>query len=645
MEPYRSHMENLLELISFYQLCLHLPEDPTLTGQAAALAEKIASRERMPESMSALAQLRQRLALDGFAWFCTEFAVCASFDGPLRNHIQSLTGSPVPSFDLAGSIYAMLGQEVTPAQLLALADDPALGLALAMEQAQPELPFLFTPLIPRKHTLYFAVGMEGTSIQIQGLVPFACQDFLPLHQPVFRLFQAAPPKSLLFLNGPAGSGKRSFAARLSRKPRFLLDLEAYATASPSVQTALSHEWTLEAICSQDLACIGNYLPQRERELQDCSRLLPPHIPLLVLSSLENCPPPHVENRDTFAQALGTLSQEDFSLMGSALQKEWGIPWDFPFYKLTAGQIREIAMECCLNAKIQNRIPQKGDFIQAIHRQAAFENTASDGTRLTDLVIPPATRQRLEMVVTMAKKQSRMNHDLHSAGIIPYGKGVSALFYGPSGTGKTMAAQAIANELGLSLWRVDLSQILDKYIGETEKHLSQVFMTASRQNTLLFFDEADALFGKRSGISSSHDRYANIETSFLLQKIESYDGIALLATNLYKNFDPAFLRRINIIARFSMPDAPLREELWKKSLPGGCFADHIDFKWLARELELSPASIRASAHMAFALSDGQVSLPVLALAIRVELEKSGQELPAELLRILQENQSLAIFPFL
>ena len=636
MEPYRSHMENLLEMISFYQLCLRLLEEPDLAGQAAALAETIATRETIPESISPLGQLRQRLDLDGFAWFCVGFAVCASFDGPLRNHIQSLTGSPVPTFDLAGSLYAMLGREVTPAQLLSLRDNPSLGLALALEQAQPELPFLFTPLIPRKHTLYFAVGMEGASIQMQGLVPFACQDFLPLHQPVFRLFQAAPPESLLFLKGPAGSGKRTLAARLARKARFLLDLEAYATANLSVQTALSHEWALEAICSQDLACVGNYLPQRERELQDCCRLLPSHVPLLVLSSLEDCPPPHVENRDTFAQTLGTLSQEDFSLMREALQKESNTPGDFPFYKLTAGQMREIWLESTLNAKIQNRPPQKEDFIQATHRRAAFENAALDGIRLTDLVIFPATRQRLEMVAALAKKQPQMDRDLRSAGIIPYGKGVSALFYGPSGTGKTMAAQAIANELGLSLWRVDLSQILDKYIGETEKHLSQIFMAASQQNTLLFFDEADALFGKRSEISSSHDRYANIETSFLLQQIEAYDGIVLLATNLYKNFDPAFLRRINIIARFSMPDALLRETLWKKSLPSCCFADQIDFKWLAQELELSPASIRASAHMAFALSNGKVTLPVLALAIQGELEKSGQELPAELLRILQEN---------
>ena len=633
MEPYRSHKESLLELISFYQLCLHLPENPDLTGKAVTLAEKIASREALPESISPFPQLRQRLDLDGLAWFCAGLAVCASFDGPLRNHIQSLTGSPVPTFDLTGSLYAMLGQKVTPSQLLALMDNPSLWLALALEQAQPELPFLFAPLIPRKHTLYFTAGTEEAVIQMQGLVPLARQDFLPLHQPVFRLFHAAPPQSLLFLSGPAGSGKRALAARISHKPRFLLDLEAYAAANSSTQAALSHEWALEAVLSQDLACIGNYLPQREWELQDCIRILPSHIPLLVFSHLENCPPPRVENRDTFAQTLGTLSQEDFFLMGKALEKESGIPGDFPFYKLTAGQMREIWLESVLTGKIQNRQPQKEDFIQAIHRRAAFENAALDGIRLTDLVVSPATSQRLQMVVTLAKKRPEKDCNLRSAGIVPYGKGVSALFYGPSGTGKTMAAQAVANELGLSLWRVDLSQILDKYIGETEKHLSQVFTAASHQNTLLFFDEADALFGKRSEISSSHDRYANIETSFLLQQIEAYDGIVLLATNLYKNFDPAFLRRINIIIRFSMPDAALRKELWEKALPPDSFAEHIDLEWLAQELELSPASIRASAHMAFAFSSGKVSLDVLALAIQGELEKSGQELPSELLRIL------------
>src|SRR5918995_3901284 len=147
-----------------------------------------------------------------------------------------------------------------------------------------------------------------------------------------------------------------------------------------------------------------------------------------------------------------------------------------------------------------------------------------------------------------------------------GLGISALFAGPSGTGKTMAAEVLAAELRLDLYRVDLSQVVSKYIGETEKNLGKLFAAAEGGGVILLFDEADALFGKRSEVRDSHDRYANIEVSYLLQRMESYRGLAILTTNQRSALDPAFLRRLRFVVQFPFPDAPQRAEIWRRIFP-------------------------------------------------------------------------------
>ena len=147
-----------------------------------------------------------------------------------------------------------------------------------------------------------------------------------------------------------------------------------------------------------------------------------------------------------------------------------------------------------------------------------------------------------------------------------GLGISALFSGPSGTGKTMAAEVLANELQLDLYHIDLSQVVSKYIGETEKNLRRVFDAAEEGGAILFFDEADALFGKRSEVKDSHDRYANIEVSYLLQRMEAYRGLAILTTNMKKALDTAFLRRIRFIVHFPFPDVAARAEIWQRIFP-------------------------------------------------------------------------------
>jgi SpoVK/Ycf46/Vps4 family AAA+-type ATPase len=209
----------------------------------------------------------------------------------------------------------------------------------------------------------------------------------------------------------------------------------------------------------------------------------------------------------------------------------------------------------------------------------------------------------------------------------HGRGISALFSGGSGTGKTMAAGIIANELGLDLYRIDLSQVVNKYIGETEKNLERVFNAAEQANAILFFDEADALFGKRSDVKDAHDRYANLEVGYLLQKMEEYEGLAILATNLRQNLDDAFLRRLSVIVDFPFPDQAQRLGIWRVLFPPGApLAADVDFAALACEVSLSGGHLRnvalAAAFLA-AEAGSAITQAQLWHAVRREFQKLGR----------------------
>jgi len=162
-----------------------------------------------------------------------------------------------------------------------------------------------------------------------------------------------------------------------------------------------------------------------------------------------------------------------------------------------------------------------------------------------------------------------------------GLGITVLFHGPSGTGKTMAAEVLANKLGLDLYRIDLSTVISKYIGETEKHLRQIFDAAEQGGAILLFDEADALFGKRSEVKDSHDRYANIEVSYLLQRMEAYRGLAILTTNQKSALDAAFLRRIRFVIQFPFPDAGQRTKIWSRIFPRQIPTESLNFQKLSK----------------------------------------------------------------
>jgi AAA+ superfamily predicted ATPase len=249
-----------------------------------------------------------------------------------------------------------------------------------------------------------------------------------------------------------------------------------------------------------------------------------------------------------------------------------------------------------------------------------------GPTWSDLILPERQATALHTLSAFLRHRDRVIADWGYAPIAGE-RGLTALFAGESGTGKTMAARVLATESGLDVYRVDLSSLFSKWVGETEKNLDRIFGSAERSNAILFFDEADVVFGKRTESSDSSDRYANLETAFLLQRIEGYDGIVVLATNLRSNMDDAFVRRLDIVIDFPPPDVDTRRRLWEALLPAQApTADDIDLEFLATRFELSGGGIRncSLAAALLAADEGDmIHMHHLIRAVAIEFTKLGR----------------------
>ena len=248
----------------------------------------------------------------------------------------------------------------------------------------------------------------------------------------------------------------------------------------------------------------------------------------------------------------------------------------------------------------------------------------------DLVLSPHTREHLAELEQQVKLRWHVYQEWGFERLCAFGSGITAMFSGPSGTGKTMAAQVMARSLNMQLYRVDLAGVMNKYIGETEKRLKQVFDACERANVLLFFDEADALFGQRTQVKDAHDRFANIEIDYLLQRMEQFDGVAILATNRKNDLDKAFVRRIRFMIDFQQPGPPERRTLWQRALQqrspaGEELLAPMDWDLLANKLELTGADIASAALNAAFLARSQgsrITMEHVVHAARRELSKHG-----------------------
>ncbi len=258
----------------------------------------------------------------------------------------------------------------------------------------------------------------------------------------------------------------------------------------------------------------------------------------------------------------------------------------------------------------------------------------------DLKLEESQKHIIRDICVQVEQRKRVLHDWNLQSRYSYGTSVSALFSGPPGTGKTMAVHVMAGILGLELFKVDLSQIVDKYIGETEKRLDEVFRKAEQSNMILFFDEADAIIGKRSETKEAKDKYANTEVAYLLQRMEEYDGIVILATNYSQNIDAAFMRRIRFTVHFPLPDEARRKEIWQSAFAAETPKRNLDYDYLARQFEFSGGQIKNAVWNAcfFAAGEGgPVEMRHIVRAIQMELTKekkvSFQEALGEYARLV------------
>jgi hypothetical protein len=306
--------------------------------------------------------------------------------------------------------------------------------------------------------------------------------------------------------------------------------------------------------------------------------------------------------------------------------------DTPPYRLSIPQIARAAESARLHAAAAGRPVAWSDLGAGVRSQnaAGLERLArriEPAAAWPDLVLPAPVVDQLHDLADRARHREQVLDGWGLGSGTSRGRGLTALFAGDSGTGKTLSAEVVAGELGLDLYVVDLATIVDKYIGETEKNLDRIFNEADGVNGVLLFDEAEALFGKRTEVRDAHDRYANVEVAYLLQRMERFDGTAILTTNLRSNLDDAFTRRLDVLVDFPMPEEADRARLWQRHLEGSLpLACDLDLEFLARRFRLSGGNVRnivlTAAHRA-AATGRPVAMDDLIRATDREYRKLGR----------------------
>jgi ATPase family associated with various cellular activities (AAA)/Winged helix domain, variant len=432
---------------------------------------------------------------------------------------------------------------------------------------------------------------------------------------------------LLLLTGDDAAGQQDVAAAIAA--RFGVGL--YRLRGADLPNAAGEQAALAALWAREAALLGSGLlvTHEEGDAHAALTRLVARIDGLVIVAGRDAPacdgaslhhvvdrPDVPERRRLWQAALGAKAAALAPALGTLASQ----------YRLGARRIGEVA------ACARGEDPEHD--IAALHRASRGEAPTMPGlaqcidtrARWDDLVLPGAQRLALEQIAVHARHRLTVHHDWGFADKGARGLGIATLFWGDSGTGKTLAAEVLANELGLALYRIDLSAVVSKYIGETEKNLRKLFDAAEDAGAILLFDEADALFGKRSEVKDSHDRYANIEVSYLLQRMEVYSGLAILTTNHKAALDGAFQRRLRFVVHFPFPDQAQREGIWRAVFPADAPLDGIDYAKLAR-LNVAGGTIRNIAlSAAFLAAEAGTPIGMAQLLRGAHLEAAKRDKP-------------------
>ncbi|MFJ4436059.1 ATP-binding protein [Streptomyces sp. NPDC088923] len=487
---------------------------------------------------------------------------------------------------------------------------------------EPELPFLGRVLRVPDRLVAHLLGDDTPDPALAGLlgpVPAAPPDRLT-ERLAALLARPLPPLTHL-RERREGDGLACAGAALAAAGR-----EALHCAPPEDGELPAEALLLEARL-RDAVLVVSPLPAQAAAL--VRTLAAGEVPLVLTGQaafdpewgaavLLDAPPAHARAAELWARALGT--EPDFDLAATVAP-----------YRLPGARVRRAAASALELAAFD------GTPLTAAHlRRAARHHTSSGleqhARRIVpdvgwdDLVLPPDPLSHLRELALRCRHREQVLGDWRLSAGGGRGRGVLALFAGESGTGKTLSAEVLAHELGLDLYVVQLSSVVDKYVGETEKNLERIFGEADRTDAVLLFDEADAVFGKRSEVKSSHDKYANMESAYLLQRLEAFDGIAVLTTNLRANIDDAFTRRLDLIVDFPFPDEEQRRALWRHSLTHVPHVPDLDPGDCARDFELAGGAIRSAvvtaAYAAAARGDEVTAADLRTGAVR-EYRKAGR----------------------
>lgn len=461
----------------------------------------------------------------------------------------------------------------------------------------------------------------------------------------------------LYFHGRPGTGKRSTAEALARAHRsqlLCIEIRSALRAGDNfdeVCKRLPREaWFQQAVLF--IEGVEALAEEHEREMQCLRALVEDSSGVLILAGGDPDWPVRCGVRGLIAVSFGVPDYEErralwMTHLGAAGASIASAALDTlaQRFRLTPGQIANACDLARSRAQWQAvaRPPSEATALmeaepvspglmeaargQSGHALARLARKLTPKYRWEDLVLPEDQRAQLQEICLQFTYRATVYGDWGFGRKLSLGKGLNVLFSGPPGTGKTMAAEVIVNELGLDLYKIDLSQVVSKYIGDTEKNLDRIFAAAEDANAILFFDEADALFGKRSEVKDAHDRYANIEVGYLLQKMEEYEGIAILATNLRSHLDDAFVRRMQAIVEFPFPDEEYRRRIWEVVFPREApLGDDVDFSMLAREVRLAGGNLKniglASAFYA-ANEGGVIRMPHVLRAVHREHQKLGR----------------------
>ncbi|MBI4784765.1 MAG: ATP-binding protein [Oscillatoriophycideae cyanobacterium NC_groundwater_1537_Pr4_S-0.65um_50_18] len=495
-----------------------------------------------------------------------------------------------------------------------------------------------------ERVLHYLTGVSYLDDRLQGLIaPLALSAGLPpshqrLAEQVAAFWSDPASSSVVQICGENGVGKQAIAAHACALSGLQLHIlrAADVPSAMAERTALIRLWEREALLSHSALLITYEGLERGEQILPLIETIQSRVAIAGREPLEMrrpswrldvSRPSTREQRYLWQQQLAPLNAESQS---QAEANAESIEVLVSQFNLNAATIQSVSQSVSqsVDHSPEAIAPLLWDTcrIQSRSRMADLAQRISPSATWQDLVLPTSEQQILEEITAQVRHRAKVYDTWEFGGHSPNGLGITALFSGASGTGKTLAAEVLAQELRLDLYRIDLSQTVSKYIGDTEKNLRRVFDAAEMGGAILLFDEADALFGKRSEVKDSHDRYANIEVSYLLQRMEAYRGLAILTTNLKQAIDTAFLRRLRFVVQFPFPDWAQRLEIWRHILPENLPTQDLDFQKLA-QLNVAGGHIRNIAlNAAFLAADADTPMQMVHLLRAAQREYAKLEKP-------------------